>query len=297
MNSNETRTLWISVAAALVAVMLFYSYTQEKKAEYDKKYGAFRSVVVAAEDITEMETIIESKVEMSERPKDFIEPDALEQVDLAVGQVAAAPIKKGEQILQTKLLTPGPYTGISMQVSPQKRAVTIPIDEMRGVAKLIRPGDRIDLVAALDFGSGPNKTKEVKTIMQDVIVLATGVRVVNNIPRLFEADSSGKNVTRVNLTGDTSFNNITVEATPQEAQDLIFILATAPGSLFATLRNPNDRIMGRMPASTIDSVLGRVNLNMLKQQIVTPAPQPAPQATPPPRPQKRRTGNFEELGG
>jgi pilus assembly protein CpaB len=295
MNANETRTLWISVAAGLFAVVLFYSYTQEKKAEYDKRYGAFKSIVIAAEDISEMETLTDSKVEVVRRPADFIEPDALYEPELAVGQVAAAPIKKGEQILQTKLLTPGPYTGISIQVSPNKRAVTIPIDEIRGVGKLIRPGDRIDLIAALDFGSGPNKQKEVKTIMQDVVVLATGVKVVNNIPRLFEVDASGKNVSRVNLNGDTTFNSITVEATPQQAQDLIFILSTAPGSLYTSLRNPNDRLLGRLPSSTIDSVLGRVNTEMLRNRVTPPAPPPMPAPVAPVQTRKKRNGNFEEL--
>ena len=57
MNSNETRTLWISVFAALGAVFLLYSYTQEKSDQLTKKFGAKQQVVVAKRDIQEMETV------------------------------------------------------------------------------------------------------------------------------------------------------------------------------------------------------------------------------------------------
>ena len=57
MNSNESRTLWISLAAGLFAAFLLYSYSQDKKAEYDKTYGTMKNVVVAKKDIPEMMTI------------------------------------------------------------------------------------------------------------------------------------------------------------------------------------------------------------------------------------------------
>ncbi|MDC0980324.1 Flp pilus assembly protein CpaB [Bdellovibrionales bacterium] len=259
MNNNETRTLWISIAAALLAVFLLYSYTQEKSVELTKKFGAKKRVVIATKDINEMETVDETMLQITERPVDFIEPSALKDPERAVGQVALAPIKKGEQILASKIMQPGPITGLALQVSPSKRAVTIPIDEMRGVAKLLKPGDRIDLVAALDVGKGPNQHKEVKTIMEDVIILATGLRIVNELPRLFE--KVGREEFVKNMRGDTTFSNITIETTPKEAQDLIYILSTSPGSLFTTLRHPSDHSKKRnyLGVSTIDSVLNRVS--------------------------------------
>jgi len=49
-----------------------------------------------------------------------------------------------------------------------------------------------------------------------------------------------------------------VEATPKEAQDLIYIISTAPSNIYFTLRNPNDRaVPPRLPSSTSDTVLGR----------------------------------------
>lgn len=117
MNQNETRTLWLSVGAALFAVFLLYSYTQEKTAELTKKFGAKTNVVVAKVDINEMQTVDETMLEMVEQPVDFIQPEALKNPEIAVGKVAIAPIKKGEQVLESKILKPGPLTGLSLQIS------------------------------------------------------------------------------------------------------------------------------------------------------------------------------------
>ncbi len=293
MNPNETRTLWISVGAALFAVFLLYSYTQDKTAELNKKLGAKDKVVVAITDINEMQTINEKMLSIVERPVDFIQPTAVNDPDLAVGKVALAPIKSGEQILENKIMEPGPITGLSLQVSPGKRAVTLPTDEMRGVAKLIKPGDRVDIVAALDVGTGTNQRREVQTLMEDVVILATGTRIINELPRLFE--TSGKDLFEINKRGDTTFTTITVEASPKQAQDLIYILSTSPGSLFLTLRHPSDNGPVRLANSTIESVLRKVSTPTITKQLErAPTSVPRPPATTTPKPKKRK-GPFVDL--
>lgn len=310
VGSNETRNLWLSIAAGVFATFLLYSYSQEKKAEYDKRFGSTKRVVVAKEDIAEMQTIYDTMVETKEMPADFIQPDAINVPDEIIGNVAAVPIRKGQMVVKNNLLTPGPDTGIALQVAPSKRAVTIPIDEVRGVAKLIRPGDRVDIFAAVDSGRGVNQRREVFTMMSDVVVLATGVSVVNNIPRMFEVDSTGRNVTQIALTGDTKYTTITVEATTKEAQDLFYILSTSPGNLFFALRNPSDRaIPPRMPSSTSESVMGRPTLALDAPSGAPAAPaialppsnRPAftppaqQQRTAPPSQQRPRGNGFQTL--
>ena len=290
MSPNETRTLWISVACAIFAVFLMYSYSQEKKAEYDRRFGSSKRVVVAKEDISEMQTIDDTMLDIIERPVDFIEPGALNDPELLIGQIAATPIKKGEQVSRNQLLEPGPFTGISLQVSPGKRAIALPADELHTAGRLLKPGDRIDLIAALDYGKGNNTRKEVKTIMQDIVILATGLRIVNNVPRIHEK-GSGKELSTINFKGDTQYSSIMVEVDPKQAQDLIYILATAPGALFASLRNPNDRLLKNMPVSTVDGVLGKIKPRIAPRRRIPAA------VAPPPKPKKRKKkkGPFVEL--
>lgn len=305
MGSNDTRNLWLSIAAGVFATFLLYSYSQEKKAEYDKRFGSTKRVVVAKEDIAEMQTVYDTMVETKELPADFIQPDAITVPDEIIGNVAAVPIRKGQMIVKNNLLTPGPDTGISLQVAPSKRAISIPVDEVRAVAKMIRPGDRVDIYAAVDNGKGVNQKREVFTMMSDAVVLATGVSVVNNIPRMFELDSSGKNLNQIALTGDTKYTTITIEATPKEAQDLFYILSTSPGNLFFALRNPSDRtIQPRMPSSTSESLSGKpvVSLDQQAQPSVAPMVQPVarPLYAPPAQqraapPQQKRPNGFRTL--
>ena len=255
MNKNETLTLWLSIGAAIFAVFLLYSYTQEKSAQVSKKFGAMTSVVTAVRDIGEMETVNDSMLQLKEYPSSFVQPEALLTMEEAIGLVALAPISKGEQVLRTKVTRPGPTTGISLQVSPSKRALTIPIDEMRGVAKLLKPGDRVDIIAALDIRKGATQEREVKTIMQDVVILATGIKVVNELPRVSE-EISGDAYIR-NIRSATDFNSITIEADPKDIQNLVYVLSTSPGALFLSLRHPSDHsLVNQMRPSSLNSLLG-----------------------------------------
>jgi pilus assembly protein CpaB len=272
MNANPTRTLMISVVMGVFAMFLIYSYSQDKKAEYDKKFGAKINVLVARKDILEMSTIDETMVELQEVPETFKQPGFVTDPADAVSMVASAPIKKGEQILTTKLLSPGLETGLSMQVAPGKRAVAVPIDESRGVAKLIRPGDRIDIITATESGRGQNAQTTVRTLMQNVTVLATGVNITNQVPRKLETAANGSQSFR-RLNGDVSFTSITVEVTPREAQDLIGIMASSPGGIFFTLRNTND--VNTETLATSNPTMARATVEdapRLPASVIAPAP-------------------------
>ena len=256
MNKNETLVLWLSVGLAIFAVMLIYSYTQEKSQALTKRFGAKTTLVVSTRDINEMETLDESMLELAEVPMNFAQPGHVSNLEDAVGLVALAPIQSGEQILDNKIIKPGPVTGLSLQVTPKSRALTIPIDEMRGVAKLIKPGDRVDILAALDVRSREGSARHVKTILQNVVILATGLNVVNELPRLHEQVGSSDFIK--NIRSNADFSSITIEAEPEDIQKLVYILSTSPGSLFLSLRHPNDSLISQQISrtTTIEGILG-----------------------------------------
>lgn len=296
MGQNETRTLWISVALAVAAMFLFYSYTQEMNSALTKKF-VNENVIVAKQDINEMEPIDASMLEVVTRPKEYIDPNAISDPNRAAGKVALVPIKKGEQVLETKMQEPGTATGLALQVAPSRRAVTIPIDEARGVAKLLKPGDRIDIIASIDVGRGQTQRKEVRTIMQDVEVLATGVRISNTLPQLLE--TVGKDDYIRSLRSDTTFGTITIETAPQDAQNLIYILSTSPGSLFVTLRHPSDRVKNTLVTTTVETLTQRPDSSVIGEQFRQPASVAPIQVTPAlpatPAPAKRKKTGFRNL--
>lgn len=238
MNRNESLTLWISIAAGVFAAFLIFSYTQEKTKEISKVFGINTSVVVATQYIQEMATVQESMVELVQMPAKFVQPGHVKHIEEVVGLVALAPIDAGEQILINKVIVPGPETGLSIQVSPGNRAITIPINDKRAVAKLLKPGDRVDMLVALDLNTGGSQKRYIKTLMQDVVILATGTRVMNELPRIYEELGGQGQI--VNLRMENKFSNITIEATPEDSQKIVYLLSTSPESIFFTLRHPSD---------------------------------------------------------
>lgn len=293
MEGNETRTLWISIGSALFAVILLYGWAQDKRANYARKFGQSKTVVVASVDIREFEILDESKVEIVEKPSDFVEPAALQNPTEIVGQIALAPIKKGEQILNTKLVFPDKSTGLSMQVSPGKRAATIPISEVSGVAKLIKPGDRVDIIAGVDDGEGLKKERRLRTILQDIPVLATGQSIVDNLPiQVIKGDADNYEIR--NLRVDNNYSTITVEVSPADAQNLFYLISISAPINFS-LRNPNDRNKIPLKTADINDILKRMKSRVPAQNkplIPTPPPSPPKSA---PVPKKRKKGRYETI--
>ncbi len=256
--NQESKNLWMAVLFAVIAAGLLYSHIQEKNKSIAKKFGAKNTVVVAKKDIDELTPINDTHIELKEMPVDFISPGSIKDMNDVIGKVALAPFVAGESIIQNKIVKPSPLTGLSLQVSPGKRALTIPIDSMRGVAKLLKPGDRVDLIASILIGTGQNKKKIVKTVMQNVPILATGVKISNELPVLYEKNKRGDEIIVKNLTRDTNFSSITIEASPVEAQNIIYILNDNPKNLFLSLRHPSDT--GPIPVNvntSTESIIGR----------------------------------------
>ncbi|MBC7420934.1 MAG: Flp pilus assembly protein CpaB [Bdellovibrio sp.] len=261
MGPNESRNLWISIGAGVFATFMLYSYSQEKKADMEKVAGDKVRVVVAKSDIREMDTIYDDVLEVVEKNRADVEPDYYSSIPEVIGGVAAIPIKQRQTITKNKVLEPGPETGMAIQVSPNKRAVTIPVSDDRANARLIRPGDRVDIMAIIDSGKGVAAKREVSVIMQDVVILATGVNVHNNLPRTIERDPSGKQLVQTTLTGDTKYSTITIEADVQQAQDLVYLVSANSSSLYFLLRNPNDRkIIPRMTASSSETIQSKTSV-------------------------------------
>ncbi len=291
MQQNETRTLWISIAAAVFAVILLYGWAQDKRATMARKFGQTKTVVIAREDIREMEIIDESKMEVVEKPADFIQPAAIQNPTEIVGQIALAPISKGEQILNTKLVFPDKSTGLSMQVSPGKRAATYPVNEVQGVAKLVKPGDRVDIIVPVDDGKGVDKVRKMKTLIQNVPVLATGQSIVDNLPiQVIQGDKEDYEIRNLRVQND--YESITVEVTPNEAQN-IYYLVSQDLPIYTVLRNPNDRITNELPNATVDNVLNRRKAPRKPAAKKTPKKIKS-QTRPKPRPQRQK-GRYEKL--
>ena len=131
-------------------------------------------------------------------------------------RVALTPMQRNELILKTKVTGPGQRATLSALLDEGKRAVSVRVDDVRGVAGFVLPGDRVDVILIRIVG--PENISDV--LLQHIKVLAVD-QLLN------ERQESPKIATAVTLELDTD-----------QAQKII--LATNVGKLSLILRQAGE---------------------------------------------------------
>jgi len=238
---------------ALLAVAMIYSYIESRETELQSDYGNQTPVVVAKEDIKELEIIDDRKVHLVNVPSKFQMPGHFKRVEDLYNTIAAVPIKKGEQITVPRVTYPGSQSGLSRQISIGKRAFALQVTENQAVSRLLKPGDRVDILALVDYASGKKEKLKVKTVLQDVLILSTGLFVTNSVPIV---NVKGESESRqLKLNNYTNFNTVTLELTPFEVQKMVFLVSAGNG-IYLSLRNNDDKTIERISATRLYDVLG-----------------------------------------
>lgn len=140
-----------------------------------------------------------------------------------------------EPILMSKLTDPGKEAGITSHLSPGKRAFTIAVNQITGVAGFLRPGDHVDV-----FWSGRREGSELTQLIESQL------RIIA-VDQSADMDRSEK---------VRAANNITVEATPEQAAALA--LAQGSGRLSLALVGVGDTEVSAQVEMTQDRLLGVV---------------------------------------
>lgn len=255
----NNRAFTISFIVAVLAVSMVYSYVSSTEEAYKQIYGTERSVVVAKRDIKELDVLDETNLTLISLPAKFVQPGTGTNPKEFAGALATAPIMKDEQVTRSKVTQLGAHTGLARQVAVGKRAVSVRVSDEQAVAKLLKPGDRVDVLAQVDpTGSGNKLAVETRTILQDVLILATGKYVTNTVPAIFEADPfrSGDK-TKVKLAEYMAFANVTLEVDPHQAQVLIFAEKNLNG-VYLSLRNNDDNMKEELNKIRMEDLVGRV---------------------------------------
>jgi pilus assembly protein CpaB len=251
MNSRAFTT---SLILAAVAVLMIYSYISSRETELVSEYGNMTPVVVAREDIKELEIIDDRKVRLENIPAKFQMPGHFKRVEDLYNTIASVPIKKGEQITVPRVTYPGAQSGLSRQISIGKRALSIEVTEGKAVSRLLKPGDRVDILALVDYAAGKKERMKVKTVLQDVLVLSTGLYVTNSVP-IVNIKGENNNSRQMKLNSYTNYNTVTLELTPFEVQKMVFLISAGNG-ITLSLRNNDDKNIERISATRLYDVLG-----------------------------------------
>jgi len=235
---KNRRALMFAIVLGLVAVIFLFSYVSTMERRY---LGKFEPVVVliAKEDITQYQVLDESMLETRSIPQSFVQPLAAkaDEAGQVIGYVASSTIKKGEQILKTKLNLLG-EEGISPIITKGMRACTISVNDITGVGGHIRNGDSVDIIGTFRTMTEKRQTKSLEgvTLFQNVQVLATGKNYRFD-PRVTTTKSKTSLFQTANQ--NAGFSSVTLEVTPRMCMDLA--IAQQSGTLTLSLRSFHDR--------------------------------------------------------
>lgn len=145
---NKNFALIIAMLLGVVAVALMFSYI---KKSIDAKTSGWdmASVLVAAEDLPAGTTLTAQNTAARSYPSKYVSDRTIEpsQAQLVIGSELLTPAERGKPILWTDVK---PLTevrnGLSADLQPGTRAVTVPVTQLSSFDGMLRPGMRVDVL-------------------------------------------------------------------------------------------------------------------------------------------------------
>jgi len=248
---NRKATTGILIAAGVVgiataALIWAWMRKQSEQSEMNKQ-----EVVVAAVAIKPYTPITENMITVKRMDKDFLADRAATRKQDVVGKVTVDAYKESDQIRLTSLTTKDRAPGLAYVIPEGKRALTIRVDDVKGVGYSVHPGDRADILATYrDPVSGQQMTQ---IILQRLEVLAIDEAKMDTA-------KGDKGATKC----------VTFAVTPEEAAKLT--VTDMEGALRMVLRSAADKSLVDQPA---------IKLRDLVKPTVVPEARPEDLLQPP----------------
>lgn len=236
--------LALALLAGLVSVSLAARWLSGKQ-------GSGTQIAVAAREIDLGTALDASAITTLAWPSStppegsFADPAALH------GRVLRTALARGEPILASKLAPVGARGGLSAAIGEGRRAITVRVNEVIGVAGFALPGNLVDVMVHTtvdDARRGGNGAPLSKIVLEGILVLAV-------------AQEASRDEMRPKVV-----NAVTLEVTPEQAE--LLDVARSVGNLSLVLRNPADRREAATPG------MGKADL-LRTASVATPAPAPA----------------------
>jgi pilus assembly protein CpaB len=185
-------------------------------------------VLVANSDIPWGTKLTPEMLQVQEIPSGAIPEGHFTNLEAIKDRVLLIDVKRNELLLESKLAPVGTTTGgVAAVTDVNKRAMSVKVDDVIGVAGFIKPADRVDVMVTIEPTAGKQGNAISKTILENVKVLAAGTQM--------ERKGKDEEPKQVQV--------ITVEVDVEEAEKLA--LASTQGRLRLALRNPlnSDRVL------------------------------------------------------
>jgi pilus assembly protein CpaB len=219
------------------------------------------AVVVTNDDVVAGASLKDSDVSVVQMPPAAVPAQAFTNPTDVINRVALTRFVKGQPILDSMLLPAGSPRGLQGRIPEGMRAVTFEVNEVSGVAGLLLPGARVDIVMTFIASSGNTSEPEARTVAQDLQLIAVGRKIISG-----GVDDDQQ-----------SARSVTLLATPHEAE--LIELATHVGHPRLVLRSPTDLAM--VPSKGV-SIAELREMNGDRHDLAAAVPPPPVQIAPTP---------------
>ena len=255
-NTRALVMMGVALLLAIAAVLVAARWINNQAA------SATGKVAVAQVDIALGSPLAPDMVTLVDWPASARPPTAFSDPKLLAGRVARSTILKGEPVMESKLAPPGTQGGLSAVVAQGKRAMTVRVNDVVGVAGFALPGNFVDVLVNTQ-GEQARNTNDGKDPSISKIVL-------ERILVLAIAQEAHRDDTKPKVV-----NAVTLELSPEQTETLD--LARSVGTLSLVLRNQVD------PASATTAGATKTTMLALTPAAAPPAPaaaKAAPKAAP-----------------
>lgn len=216
-NTRGLTMLIIAAIAAVMAVVMASKWLTQRSTNLNK-------IAVVAREVNLGQKLNPDMLKLVEWPANSIPPDSFKDLTELNGRVTKVSLQVGEPIMASKLAPVGTLGGLSAVIAEGKRAITVRVNDVVGVAGFALPGNFVDIIVNTQKDVGNNENRQSqdisKIVLEHILVLAVAQEV-------------GRDETKPKVV-----NAVTLEVTPQQAE--MIDLARSVGELSLVLRNQAD---------------------------------------------------------
>lgn len=222
-----------SIALALLAVLLASRWISQQGNISTSK------VMVAAAEINLGTRITPELIRSVDWPSGSVPKGSFADAKSLDTRVTRVSLLRGEPLVEAKLAQLGASGGLSAVVAEGKRAMTVRVNDVIGVAGFALPGNFVDILVSTQGEKDSRATgKDLnisKLVLERILVLAV-------------AQEASQNETKPKVV-----SAVTLEVTPEQAEQLD--LARSVGQLSLVLRNQIDLKPAQTVGATKQSLL------------------------------------------
>lgn len=232
MKGKTSVMLLVAIALGVGTAKVGWDLVQKNSPKAEST--EYAKVLIAKHDMDPGSVLEAEDLEPARVPAVTAPKNALKDVKDAVGRTVVASVA-ANQVLFEGLLAPADSPGGLQALVPEgMRAVTVEVNESSGVAGLLIPGARVDVISTLHRG----EETIARTIVENVKVTAVGRRLVRG-----EKEETGSAV-----------RTVTLVMSPKNAEAIE--LASTNGRPRLVLRGSQDHTPTASPGVSLEELVG-----------------------------------------